>query len=312
MTSPSRVVVVGAGAIGAATGALLHEAGVAVVLVARGENGRVIAADGVDLRLPDGARRIRVPVLSLAEAAPTPSDLVLLATMGHHTAAAVAHLDPAVPVASFQNGLEPIEVLVRRGHPTLPTVVWFSAERRAPGQIALGGVPVPGAFLVGGTHPWVPWLVDRLVAAGFRAEVEPDVLPWIRAKLLHNLGGIAAALCDAPPADVTGAARDEAIAVWRASGDRFVDPARLDARIGPIHSVPVDGRLRVGGSTRGALSRGEPLETEVLHRGIVAEGRRLGIPTPVNEGLIRLSVRAAAEGWAPGSLSADELRVLVG
>ena len=46
---PNRVIVLGAGAIGASVGALLYETGVSVVLVARGEHGRVMAQRGLDL-----------------------------------------------------------------------------------------------------------------------------------------------------------------------------------------------------------------------------------------------------------------------
>jgi hypothetical protein len=80
------------------------------------------------------------------------------------------------------------------------------------------------------------------------------------------------------------------------------------ARLGPTRSVAVDGRLRVGGSTRGALARGEPLETEALHGDLVAAGQRMGIPTPVNEALVALAQAAAAQRWAPGQLAPDELR----
>ena len=53
-------------------------------------------------------------------------------------------------------------------------------------------------------------------------------------------------------------------------------------------AAPVDGRARVGGSTRAALARGDLLETAWLHGPIVERGRALGVPTPVNEALIAL------------------------
>ena len=47
-----RVVIVGAGAIGAGIGGLLHHVGSDVMLVARGAHGRAMAERGLDLRLP--------------------------------------------------------------------------------------------------------------------------------------------------------------------------------------------------------------------------------------------------------------------
>ena len=291
-----RLVVLGAGAIGASVGALLHEAGHSVTLVGRGAHG-VALADGVDLRGPGWARRIRVPVASLDSLVITPEDVVLLATMGQHTPAAVAGLDPAVPVVSLQNGVAPLMDLA--GRPTLAAMLWVPAERRAPGQIALPGDPDPGAVLLGAWPSGRPPLVDRLVAAlrdaGFRAEAEADIAPWIRAKELANLGGVVVALCDDPPAEVVEAARAEARAVWTAAGLPWVEVDALLARIGPLDQLPVDGRERVGGSTRGALSRGEQLETAKLHGHIRGLGAALGIPTPVNDALVTEAERAVRE-----------------
>lgn len=321
--SPRRVIVIGAGAIGAAVGALLFRVGVPVVLVAGGRHGvgdhaRALRDAGVDLRFPDGARRLtptRVPtVSSVAEAAVTVEDLVLLATMGQDTSAAVQDLDPAVGVASFQNGLEPLDVLVARGHPTLAAMVYIPAERRGPGMIALPGVPVVGAVFLGewgAPRParWAAWLCDRLRAAGLRAEAEPDIAPWIRAKLLTNLGGIVVALCDDAPFDVIEAAVAEACAVWTAAGAPFETVEALITRVGPLSTALVDGRPRVGGSTRSALARGDALETASLHGSIVRAAHALGIPAPVNEALIRIAADAVRDRLVPGSMPPEELRL---
>ena len=66
----SRIVVVGAGAIGGAVGARLFEAGSDVVLVARGAHAAAIAADGLTLVEPDREVTLPVPVVtSVADAA---------------------------------------------------------------------------------------------------------------------------------------------------------------------------------------------------------------------------------------------------
>lgn len=318
--SPERLVVLGAGAIGASIGALLAESGAPVVLVARGEHGREIAARGLDLRLPTSSRRIPVRcVESLASVAPTARDLVIVATMGQHTAEAVASLPRDVPVASFQNGLVPIEVLYDRGHPTLAAMLFVPAERRGPGKIALQGAPHFGTVLLGqwpdGTRtlprdlgPWAEWLVARLGACGFDAEVTGDVAPWIYAKLLVNLAGIVVALADEPVDDVVLAARAEARAVFLAASISFREIDELMARVGTVESAVVDGVPRVGGSTRAALARGEALETATLHRTVLDLGERTGTPTPVNEALVSLAERAPFLGNRPGSMSARALR----
>jgi ketopantoate reductase len=306
---PERVIVLGAGAIGASVGALLFEAGVPCLLVARGEHGRALIEKGVEMRLPQGARRVPVPaVRSLAEASPTPRDLVILSTMAHDTAAALEGLDDGIPVASFQNGLPCSRC-------ALAAVVYLLAERVAPGVVALPGVPVLGSIFVGegrrGADHLAPWLAERLRASGIRAELEPNIMPWLRAKLLTNLGGIVFALCDDPPMDMIESAQAEARAVWHATRDAFEDIPALMARVGPLEIAPVDGRIRIGGSTRAALARHATLETDALHGPIVAAGKAAGVRTPVNEALIEVARRAERERWSPGRLDAHELRGIV-
>lgn len=308
------MVVVGAGAIGATVGALLAASGARCVLVARGAHGRAMAERGVSLRRPDGGRVVRVPVVFDVEAAEvTARDLVIVATMGHDTDAAIASIDGAVTVASFQNGLAPIEAISSR-RPCLAAMVYVPAERRAPGVVALPADPI-GAVLVGdwpqGAGAWARWLARSLTAGGLRAESEGDVAPWVRAKLLTNLGGVVAALCDEVVGDVVEAARDEARAVWRAAGDRFEDIDALVARVGALAMREVDGVARVGGSTRAALARGDRLETRSLHGPVVARGREVGVPTPVNEALMRLADEAERDHARPGAMAAATLRARV-
>lgn len=56
-------VVVGAGAIGGAVAALLHESGARVTLVARGAHLEALRARGLSLAVGDDVRRVAVPVV---------------------------------------------------------------------------------------------------------------------------------------------------------------------------------------------------------------------------------------------------------
>lgn len=314
---PRRLVVLGAGAIGASLGALLYEAGAPVVLVARGANGRAITERGVDLRLPSGSRTVRVPCVEDVRALDvTADDLVMLTTMGQHTAEAIEPIARDVCVASFQNGISPIERIYDRGHPTLAAMVYVPAERRAPGVFALSQVPTFGCVLIGGWPsghtPWCDWLARRLAAVGFAAEAEADIAPWIGAKTLANLAGIVVALCDDPPSDVVDAARAEAIAVFRAANVPCRSIADLSARVGETRLVEVDGVMRKGGSTRAALARGDALETRSIHGTVIDLGRERKMATPINDALVALADRAVRERLPAGSMSAASLRVAVG
>ena len=85
-----RFVVVGAGAVGGVVGGRLAQHGHDVVLVARGDHGQAIAADGLLIRSPDDEVRVPVPVVSHpSELTLTDDDVVLLAVKGQDTAAAL-------------------------------------------------------------------------------------------------------------------------------------------------------------------------------------------------------------------------------
>ncbi len=312
MNEFDRIVVVGAGAIGAPIGALLHEQGQAVVLVARGKHGEALRSRGLDLRTPRGAHQIHPPVVPDVESAKvTRDDLVFLTAMGHQTEAALLNIPHDVTVVSLQNGVTPLDQIAKRGHPTIAGMVYVPAERRADGVIALSGSPNPGTILLGawsGQPSGVTFACSALAGIGFRAEQEADIRPWIRAKLLANLGGILVALCDDLPEDIYEDALGEARNVWTAAGHAYQELDALQARVGALETVPVDDVPRVGGSTRHALRRGDPLETASLHGHIVALGAKMKIPTPVNAALIAIADRAHVESRAPGSMSADALR----
>jgi 2-dehydropantoate 2-reductase len=298
-----RLVFLGAGAIGAGVGALVAAAGHDVLLVARGAHGAALRERGVDLRLPGGPRRVRVPVGGVDEVGP--GDVVVVCTMGHDTSRAVASLPTDRPIVSFQNGIAPLVALGPR--PVVAGMLYVPAERRAPGVVALAGTPDPGAILLGrwpvGLTGVEGPLAAALASAGFRVAVLDPIAPWIRAKTLANIAGIVVALCDEPPGDVIEGLLAEARACFAAAGDEVIPDAEFDARMGPMALALVDGLPRVGGSTRHALARGDRLETASLHGWFVDEGARLGVPTPLHRAVVALAERAHAERWSPGALS---------
>jgi 2-dehydropantoate 2-reductase len=298
-----RFVFLGAGAIGAGIGALVAAAGHDVLLIARGAHGAAMRRHGVDLRLPTHPLRVHVAVGELEDV--VDSDVVVVCTMGHDTTAAVAQLAPDRPVVSFQNGIGPLSALAPR--PVVAGMLYVPAERRAPGVVALAGTPTPGVVFLG---RWPTGLVgveaplaQALASAGFRVEVLAEIGPWIRAKVLTNLGGTFVALCDDPPRALVEATVDEARACFAADRAEVIPDDVFDARMHPMAAAEVDGLPRVGGSTRHALARGDRLETASLHGWFAAEGARLGVPTPLNRGLVALAERAHFERWRPGALT---------
>ncbi|MCB9650689.1 MAG: NAD(P)-binding domain-containing protein [Deltaproteobacteria bacterium] len=312
----TRYVVMGAGAIGGAVGARLHEAGCDVVLVARGAHGAAMAAHGLELAEPDRVRRVRAPVvLDPASLHLGADDVVLLAVKSQHTEAALdaLPLTRAVPVVCLQNGVRNEDCALARVDHVLGAMVWSPATLLVPGRVEVHAAP-PGLILLG---PWAgpcDALADAVAAdlckAGFVARAEPEIRAYKYTKLLTNLVGPAQALCG--PEGVTRALRtrlrEEGEAALTAAGIPFVPAQALLARAAAVKDAPVEGAPRQGGSTWQSFARGAgSAETEHLNGEIVRLGRLHGVDVTVNARLVAASEAALREGWRPGAVTAEAL-----
>ena len=113
------------------------------------------------------------------------------------------------------------------------------------------------------------------------------------------------------PEELTAAVRREGEEVIAASGIDVTSEAEDKERRGDLLSLArVEGAARRGGSSWQSLSRGlGTIETDYLNGEIVLLGRLHGIPTPANALLQRMAAQAARNKSAPGSTSAEDLRV---
>lgn len=112
LSSPSPcAVVLGAGGVGSAVGALMALGGRPVVLVARPAHAEAVERDGLDLVLDGGVRRIGRPLRAVVrpEDAPRNPALVIVAVKSYDTPAALDDLagivGPNTVLCSLQNGL---------------------------------------------------------------------------------------------------------------------------------------------------------------------------------------------------------------
>ena len=312
----TRYVVMGAGAVGASLGARLFEAGVEVVLVARGAHGEAMAQRGLELVEPDRARRIPAPVvLDPGALTLTAEDRVLLAVKSQHTEAALAQLSLSrdVPVVCLQNGVRNEDCALAYVDRVLGAMVWTPASMLVPGRVEVHAAP-PGLCLLGawpqGEDPLAAAVAADLCKAGFVAEAVGDVRRYKYTKLLTNLVGPAQALCG--PEGVTKALstrlRQEGEAALRAAGIDFAPVRELLGRAEVVRSTPIDGALRAGGSTWQSFARGAgSVETAYLTGEVVALGRAHGVDVTVNARLLEASAQAERDGWAAGQRTAEVL-----
>jgi 2-dehydropantoate 2-reductase len=314
-----RFVVIGAGAVGGVVGGRLAQHGEEVVLVARGEHGRAIAARGLSIESAEGVVRVEATVVeSIADVVFTTDDVAVLAVKSQDTQGALDELRAVAaegtPIVCLQNGVANERAALRLFPNVYGVCVMCPAGYLEPGVVQAYAAPV-AAILDIGRYPTGSDATALAIAAAFEratlvSAARPDIMRWKYAKLLMNLlNGIDALF---PPGDNTKAI----VEMVQAEGEAALHAASIDfaskdedaARRGDIlQQRPIPGHERAGGSTRQSLARGtRTVETDYLNGEIVLLGRLHGVDVPANALLQRRSRHAATTGARPGSADADD------
>jgi 2-dehydropantoate 2-reductase len=314
---PVRYIFYGAGAVGGTIGARLFETGADVVLVARGEHGRAIAARGLQFGTPDGWRTLPIPVVAHPrELTFAPGDVVVLSMKSQDTTDALRTLVPLagseIPVVCAQNGVANERRALRRFAHVHGMCVQMPAVHIDPGVVRVHSAAPVGTCDVGrfprGRDDLDTRIAADFEAASIRSAAVDDIMARKYGKLISNLTNVLEAACgrDALGAPLAERARAEAAMVFAAAGivaDRGAGAAAPAFRI-----APVAGAQREGGSTTQSLARGkDSLEIDDINGEIVLLGRVHGVPTPVNAMLQSLAIRLIAEHVAPGGIALTEL-----
>src|ERR1700761_1906334 len=190
-----RFVIFGAGAIGGAVGARLHQSGHAVTLIARGAHLEAIRAAGLTFVTP--VERLVLPLAAAADPAGvdwTGEEVVLLATKSQDTLSALTALRDAagsgVPVVCLQNGVENERVALRLMDEVYGAVVMLPAAHLEPGTIEAYGAETTGHIDIGrypdGVDDRAGEICAALAASRLDSNPAPDVMRLKYAKLLLN------------------------------------------------------------------------------------------------------------------------------
>ena len=316
-----RIGIIGAGAIGCVVGGLLTKAGHDVTLLDQWpEHVEGMKRQGLRLSGTCGEHRIPVRALHLHEAQTLeePFAAAFVAVKSYDTewatALACAYLAPEGVVVDFQNGINDERVAAVAGRArTLGCVITIGAGLYEPGHAMRtdsGTVGFRVGELDGRDTPRARALVEVLGA------VAPSRLTqnlwgerWSKlavncmANPLAGLSGLGSAEVRSEPAPRALAIRlaAEVIRVGRAAGrevepiygiaaPRFVDAAEGRGLAEVEAEMAASVKFLTGGrpSMLQDVMRGRRTEIDHLNGYVVAEGRRLGVPTPFNQAVVDL------------------------
>lgn len=303
------VVVAGAGALGSIYGGMLALAGHDVVLLAHGEHEAALRRGELEIRLPDGERRISVRVSDRAA-----GDTVILTSRLFDSEAVLDRVggEPALAI-SVQNGPGKNDALIRRfgAERVAPAVSTLAAELVAPGVAQSVDL---GRTLVDGRWPEADALVSALEDAGVPSQVVDDGpsaewsklaqvaaamgLQAVTRRFLHELllaedgAALFARMCrevaalaaaegaslgdwpGMPPVrTLSESAPDEAISLLRALGEQMLDRGATTRRTSLLRAAEAGRRTELDG----------------IHGELIRRGGAAGVALPTVEAVFRLA-----------------------
>ncbi len=312
---PTRVCVVGAGAIGGLVAAKLALAGNIVTVIDVGPHFAAIRDKGLRLIGEDGKETVAKVKAAETPAEAGPQDVVILAVKAHYLEQVArgveAMLEPETVILTVQNGLpwwyfqrlggpydgralqslDPTGVLAKTidAKRIIGCVVYPAAAVPAPGVIRhVEGDRFPIGELDGRISDRAKWLHDVLVAAGLKSRVLPDIRSEIWLKAWGNLSfNPISALAHAPLVDICQFPETRKLA-----GTMMREAQEVAEKLGVTfrHTVEkrIEGAEAVGAHKTSMLQdveAGRSLETEALIGSILEMARLTNTPAPSIEAI---------------------------
>jgi 2-dehydropantoate 2-reductase len=308
-----KIGIIGSGAMGSVYGALLAAAGNELWLFDKWQE-HVDAMRAHGLRCTGASGDRTVPVNATAEAAEAgPCELVVVATkvmdIESGVRAAGPMIGPETVILTIQNGLGNVERIQRVLSPErllFGIAGGFGAEIQAPGHVHHNGMEAINlAELEGGITPRLERVAEVWRQAGFKTAVFEDLWPVVWSKLIANVAF--SAVCAALGMRV-GQARANPCA-WGMARACINEAAAVAAAKGIelAYDDPVQWVWEFAGKIPNArpsmyqdLLAGRRSEIDSIHGGVVAEGAKVGVPTPTCAFMVELIKALEAKRQAHG------------
>lgn len=295
-----RILVYGAGGVGAFFGGLLARAGRDVHFVARGAPLDAMRSRGLRI-VSNLLGNIEVPQVSVAASAAESgrADLVLVCVKTHQTESILDDLAAAVDddsvVIALQNGVESDDQLAARfgRHRVLPAAVYVGATLDEPGVV---NHQAPARISIGAREGFdesrLAAIHEALAATGQVVQISPNIQRERWRKLMWNASfNTVSAVTLRTPAELLALAETRALII-RIMGE-VADVARslgIDLQQADIddHITWTERATSIRTSTMVDRERGRTLEADALIGVIVRQGRAAGVATPAAETMFAL------------------------
>ncbi|MDE0613586.1 MAG: 2-dehydropantoate 2-reductase [bacterium] len=340
-----HVVVAGAGGIGGAiAGEVALAGGEVSVIDAWADHVEAIRGDGLCLVGPSPGieRTTRLPAWHTNESQRVaPIDVLVLAAKAFDNQWLAPLLAPQLAtdatVISAQNGVnEPLLAEFLGPERVIGTVVLFAAAATGPGLVRLDWRPTLQIGELNGTHTDRLDQVSSALGPGIDVAVSDNIWGAIWSKLVMNcmsnpvnasLGGRARDCREQPgPRRVSLACGSEAVAIGQARGHRIEPVSGIEAERILVGGAGGPGATQLAadweataaelGEVKGSMptdiERGHKTEIDSFSGFISQEGKRLGIPTPVNDAVFQMVQEIEAGARSPGPHNLNELLRVVG
>ena len=303
-----RIAVVGAGAMGSLFGGKLSAVAKVMLLDPWAEHVAAMQRDGLRITELDGSGTT-ISVSATADPAAVPeADLAIIFVKAHATGQASQWANSFLAsdglALTLQNGVGNAETMaeVLGAGRVVAGVTSHGATLLGPGRVRHAGF---GPTHIAARPEIAGKLADVAIVfeqAGFEVHLSDDLDSLVWGKLIINIGinaltGILRVpngqLVEIPAAsELMAQAVEEAVAVCRARGIALP----YDDPLGRVQEV-----ARATATNRASMLqdvlRGVPTEIGVINEAIVREGKRLGMPIPVNEFIVT-TIRAIEGSYA--------------
>jgi 2-dehydropantoate 2-reductase len=291
-----KIGIIGAGAMGTLFG--YHLAQASDVTMLDRNSGVLDAIEQNGLRVNDGPPR-RVNVARRASEL-FGSSVLFLFVKAVDTLTALrpfaGQLNPSTPIVSLQNGVGNEDAIKTALGGAVPVVLGITTESglsTAPGNVRSSetGNTILGS---GGAAPETSKSIAHLLSqSGLRASVVYDIRPHLWGKLVANaaVNAISALLdCEAGAISANPDAARLAQSIAREAA-----AVAAGLRINLPFSDPwayVEEIIKIGADAKSSmafdLEMHHPSEIDHINGAVAAAGRRIGVPTPYNEAMVRL------------------------